>query len=327
MKPADQSSGNLLINGAFLPELWTRLGDAADEGVACPVDRETFAADRWSVRYAAPEGAEIRQARSRVTQPRQALATSDTSLEIRGQAGVTQPVILGQKIEASEASGYLTELTFEAWFLAIHPTLSECPVRFTAGFARERDVFDKLVFIGQEDQGLPMGEWKQLRFFVDGGAAGPSGLSVELELSPEFLGHAEARFYIADAVLADAARARPARRPVALETLLARRFCQRHSAQTLNAIGRSLVCNAHELHFQLLFPEMRGFPTVTVPQSNEELTVFSPDGIPQEGFVYDVSYRSRGSAIIRATKWNHGLSDGFLAFRGYEGSILLEAEL
>jgi hypothetical protein len=72
---------------------------------------------------------------------------------------------------------------------------------------------------------------------------------------------------------------------------------------------------------------MRAFPAVTLPHGNEDLCVFSPDGVGQASFVYDVPYRSRGSAVIRATKSHHDLRDGYLAFRSSGGAVLLDAEL
>lgn len=327
MTPAAQASGSLLINGAFLPGLWTRMSSAdVATKIACPVDVTTFAADRWSVRYGASRGGEVSQGRSLDVPPRLGV---ESSLEICGNAGVIEPVLVGQSIEADDAASCRQELYFSAWCLAEHPSLRECPVRLLIRQPKTRDVFDATAEILARTavQSVPVGMWTRLEFGIDARAAKATGLGVEIELPASFLCHPQARIRLTAAALWPASQAEPGWRPAALETQLARRFCQRHDGRVVNAIGRALVCNAHELHFQFTFPEMRAFPAITLPQDNAALTVFSPDGIPQTGFVYDVPYRARGSAMIRAAKWHHALSDGFLAFRGYDESILLEAEL
>jgi hypothetical protein len=72
---------------------------------------------------------------------------------------------------------------------------------------------------------------------------------------------------------------------------------------------------------------MRAFPAVTLPHDESHLRVFHLEGLPQTGFTYDITYRSRGSFILRATKENHGLRDGYLSFVGEGGAVFLEAEL
>jgi hypothetical protein len=72
---------------------------------------------------------------------------------------------------------------------------------------------------------------------------------------------------------------------------------------------------------------MRGSPDCTLPSTDERLRVFSSSGAQASGFAYDVTDRSRGSVIIRATKRNHGLRDGYLVFPGSGAAILLDAEL
>lgn len=319
-----QGAGSLLINGQFLPELWTRVGEEA--AIVCPIDDVTFAADRWYLRYASARGAAVSQARSEEV-PKDAGA--GTSLEIRGHAGVAESVYVGQRIESSEVASYRRELRFSAWCRVEHPSLRECPVRLAVRHALTCDVLDANAetLIRSAVRNVPPGVWTRLEFGCDATAARPWGLAVELELPAMFLCHPEARVRLSAATLGPAESPEPGPRSSAIETWLARRFYQRHSARNVNAIGRALVCNPHELHFQFTFPEMRAAPAVTLPQDNADLTVFSCDGIAQDGFVYDVPYSARGSVMIRATKWDHGLSDGFMAFRGYRGAILLEAEL
>src|ERR1700722_15062253 len=95
------TSDNLLINGRFLRKLWTRL-EGASEGaiVPCPVWAQTFAADRWRVRYAGPVGGEVSQARCFEVPEDEAV---ESSLEIRGGAEVGQDILIGQNIEPEEA--------------------------------------------------------------------------------------------------------------------------------------------------------------------------------------------------------------------------------
>src|SRR5450432_3711638 len=45
------SLDNVLINGGFFRGLWNRLPNSI-ESLECPVWRQTFAADRWKIRYA-----------------------------------------------------------------------------------------------------------------------------------------------------------------------------------------------------------------------------------------------------------------------------------
>jgi hypothetical protein len=325
MHPEGLSRGNLLINGAFLPGLWTRLSGSQTD-VVCPVDAETFAADRWRLRYAAPEGGPVSQERGTDLPPD---APAGTCVVIHGAHGVTQNVYFGQTIEADEALHHRQELRFSIRCRVEHPVLQECPVRLAVGHPMTRDVFDvsmERLGLG-EAQVVPANAWTQLDFAVPATASRALGLCVELEFPAAFLADPQARVLLAAATLGSADGPTPGPRSSTLEALLARRFFQRHSAETVNAIGRALVCNPHELYFQFTFPEMRAFPAVTLPQDNDNLCVFSLDGVRQTGFVYDVAYRARGSAIIRATKSNHDLRDGHLAFRGYGGAILLDAEL
>jgi hypothetical protein len=315
------SPGSLLCNGAFHPALWTRLNSAA--AVPCPVTAQTFAADRWHVRYAAPEGGVVAQVRSAEMPPG---CSVGSSLEIQGGEGVAQPLCVGQNVEADE--GLPHELRLRAWCHMEHPHLRSCPVRLAIGSPIQRDLFDRSVeCVAQREMSLMTNVWTRLDFTFDATALRPCGLRVELELPPGLLNHPAARVRLADASLCLPSALEPTRRSLADEAALAGRFFQRHDARLLNAIGRALVCNAHELHFQFTFPLMRAFPSVSLPQDNADFSVHSLDGLEQSGFAYDVPFRARGSAIIRATKRNHQLRDGYLAFRGYRGAILLDSEL
>jgi hypothetical protein len=319
----EQHFGNLLINGDFLPGLWSRVA-APVEGVECPVWRETFVADRWAVRYTKPEGAAITQGMTLDVPPHFGAACS---LELRGAEGVTQPVLLGQRVDAAEAARYRKRLVFSAWLYVIGERKDEVEVGLRVGTARELNVFggglnDEVV----ERIGLPRGRWVHLEQAIDARAFSANGLSLELEFPAELLAQADAAIRIAGARLMEIGGGDVAR-PASVETFLARRFFQRYDSSRINSLGRALVVNTHELHFQFVFDEMRAFPACTLPHDEETLRVFNLEGIPQEGFAYDVTYRSRGSAIIRATKENHGLADGFLSFVGTGGAILLDAEL
>jgi len=317
------SPGNLLCNGAFLPELWTRVNSRDAIPVPCPVTAQTFAADRWHVRYAAPQGGAVAQVRSTERPPE---CSVGSSLEIQGGEGVAQPVYVGQNVEADERLPH--ELRFRAWCHVEHPHLQGGAVRLVIGSPVQRDLFDSSVeCVAQREAFLAPHAWTLLDFTFDTTGLRPSGLRVELELPPGLLDHSAARVRLADVSLHQPSAPEASRRSLADESAIASRFFQRHDAQLRNAIGRALVCNRHELHFQFTFPLMRAFPSISLPQDNEDFCVHSLDGLQQSGFVYDVPFRTRGSAIIRATKRNHQLCDGYLAFRGYRGAILLDSEL
>lgn len=318
--------GNLLVNGKFLPGLWTRLTDApSGTAIPCPVWAQTFVADRWRVRYAAPSGGEVSQVCSAETLD--AVSTA-TVLEIRGGTGVEHEVFIGQNIEADEALNYRRPLRFSAWVKGQHPRLSQCHAALLVGSPKAPDFFDSSVETVQQTP-LPsfsVNRWNRIEATVQASAFRATGLRVELALPAEFLSNPAARVLLTDASLACASEPL-VERPPALERFLARRFFQRHDGTSVNAIGRALTSNPHELFFQYSFPEMRATPACTLPQDNADLCVFSHDGQPQSGFAYDVTFGSRTSVIIRATKLRHQLRDGYLAFRGYRGAILLNAEL
>jgi len=327
MNALASTPGNLLINGRFLRGLWTRLASAPENAtIPCPVWAQAFAADRWHVRYARSAGGGVAQACSADTPDGVAV---ESSLEIRGDAGVEQAVLVGQNIEAEEAANFRSELRFSAWIFVEHPLLKECAVTLVVGTPASVDLFDSSVetVLRVALDHIPTNRWTHVGLLIDGTAFRPTGLRVEFELPATFLNHPAARVRLTDVNLSRIASGAPADRPPALEGFLARRFFQKHDGTCLNAIGRALTCNPHELFFQFSFPEMRAFPACTLPQDNAELCVFSADGQPQSGFAYDVTYGSRASVVIRATKGRHQLRDGYLAFRGYRGAILLDAEL
>ncbi len=326
MSPAFSSPGNLLINGGFLSGLWTRLAGNASNAVVCAVETRTFVADRWHLRYAVPVGGPVSQARSDVVPPE---TTAATSLEIRGGEGVAEKVFVGQTLEADEAPAYRRELRFTAWCQIEHSIQRACPVRLVVSNATTRDLFDGSVgtLLQTEAKLVPVNDWTRLDFIFDVRAAGRSGLVVEVEIPAAFLSDPAARLRLSAASLGPASLPEPPPRSSAVETLLARRFFQRHSGESVYALGRALACNPHELYIPFTFPEMRAFPAITLPQDNAELAVFSPEGVRQSGFVYDAPFCALGSAVIRATKSSHELRDGYLAFLGYRGAILLDAEL
>jgi hypothetical protein len=317
------SSGDLLINGALLPELWR--APSPGQPVVCPLARQTFAACRWKVRYAAPEGGTITQSRNPDVPPDSGVDAS-VSLRAGGEA-VTQTVFFGQRIEAAAAIGYRRRLVFAAWVFI--GGSGEVSVALHAATPHEADVFGGPFGDWLEDRAVervvvPRGRWTLLDIPLDARAFPSTGLSVELAFPPVVF-PGEVR--LAQLRLGAGDRPAPDPRPPAIETMLARRFFQRHDSTRINSLGRALVVNAHELHFQFTFPEMRAFPACTLPHSEEGLRVFNLEGIAQSGFRYDVTYRSRGSVIIRATRENHGLTDGFLSFVGTSAAILLDAEL
>jgi hypothetical protein len=312
--------GDLLINGALCPELWR-----TSSPMLCPVARQTFAASRWKVRYAAPQGGAVTQSRSSEAPPDDGVVTS---VALRAaDAEVRQTVFFGQRVEAAEAARFRRRLVFSAW-LFIEGS-GDARVELHSGAPGTADVYgdphgDGLVAPTIERASVPRGRWNRLELPLDARAFPDTGLSIELAFPPELFA-GEVR--VAGLRLSASDSPVPASRPVAIEILLAERFFQRHDSTRINSLGRALVVNAHELHFQFTFPEMRAFPTCTLPHSEEGLRIFHLEGIPQSGFRYDVTYRSRGSVIIRATKENHGLADGFLSFVGPSATILLDAEL
>ena len=319
-------TSNLLINGKFQPGLWTRLhGMPAGTPIPCPVWAQTFAADRWRVRYSVPCGGEVSQACA--TEIPDGIATG-SSLEIRGNNGVAQEVCVGQNIEADEAVSFRGALRFSAWVKVQHPHLSRCDATLVAGSPASADLFDASVETVERIPlpALALDRWTRMEIALKGSAYRATGLRVELGFPAEFLSDPAARVLLADVSLSCASTAL-AERPPALERFLARRFFQRHDGTSANAIGRALTSNPHELFFQFSFPEMRAAPACTLTQDNADLCVFSHDGQPQAGFAYDVTFSARTSVIIRATKVRHQLRDGYLAFRGHRGAILLEAEL
>lgn len=321
---------NLLLNGDFSPDLCSRLS-RPDEIVECPVWRRTFAADRWAVSYAAAKGAAVSQTIS-TDAPAHAAATR--SVEIRGAHGLAQPVAFGQRIEAADAPRYRRRVLFSAWIRHEHPDKFPAHFGLTFRTAPEPDDFggphgDRLQLAATvRIEEVPTGRWWLLEREIDARGFAPHGLAVEMEFPAEMLSGPEACLRITGARLADAAAGcRHLDRHPAIERQLTGRFFQRHDATTVNSLGRALVVNAHELHFQFTFPEMRAFPAVTLPHDESQLRVFNLEGIPQSGFTYDITHRSRGSFILRATKADHGLRDAFLSFVGYDGAILLDAEL
>ena len=318
--------GNLLVNGKFLPALWTRLhGAPSSTVIRCPVWAQTYAADRWRVRYAAPFGGEVSQTRS--AEFLDAVSTA-MILEIRGGEGVRQEVFVGQNIEADEALNYRRPLRFSAWVKCHHPRLTHCDAAVVIGSPVMPDLFDSTVETVQRISvpTFSVNRWTRIELPLKASAFRSTGLRVELAFPAESLSDPAASVLLTDASLA-CASGPLAERPPALERFLARRFFQRHDGTSVNAIGRALTSNPHELFFQYSFPEMRAAPACTLPQDNADLCVFSHDGQPQSGFAYDVTFASRTSLVIRATKLRHQLRDGYLAFRGHRGAILLEAEL
>ena len=321
------TSDNLLINGRFLRTLWTRLAGAPEgEIVPCPVWAQTFAADRWRVRYAAPAGGEVFQTRCAEVPDDEVV---ESSLEIRGGVAVEQAVLVGQNVEADEAPNYRRPLRFSAWVLAEHPRRSECDISLVMGSPTSAGLFDASTETALRhglDQ-VRINRWTRLEYSFDAAEFRNTGLRVELEIPAEFLNEPRARVRFANVRLSRITSGGYSDRPVAVETFLAERFYQRHDGARINAIGRALASNPHELYFQFSFPEMRATPACSLSQDNADLCVFSTEGVPQAGFAYDVNYSARGSVMIRATKLRHQIRDGYLAFRGYRGAITLEAEL
>ncbi len=321
---------NILINGEFLRELWGRSAQPQSQA-RCEVWRQTFLADRWKVRYARPSGEALSQRMSsRVPEE----SASDCSLQLCGAVGVSEDIYLGQRVEARAARRYGRVLRFSARFFLAAEDYCQCPVKLVLGGAREPDVFggafnDNVDELARIELGsLTANHWTYLEAEVDLKNAGPHGLSVEMEFPAAALSHPNNSIRVADVnlVRADAGCA-VSSRPAALESFLARRYFQPHSGRLINFLGRVFALNRHELFFQFTFPEMRTLPSCSLPLGDELLRVFNRNGLPQYGFTYDVSCRAAGSVIIRATKENHAVEDGYLAFTGVDGWILLDAEL
>ena len=321
-------AGHILSNGSFLHDFWSRLSAPS---VECVLWRQTFAADRWKIRYAQPDGAAVFQARSqRVPEG----FCSDTSLEIQGREGVTQDVFLGQRIEASEATRYRRRLRFSAWIYFENTGADRCPVQLVLGTAKEPDVFGNAfndnvkTEIAELLGHVPAGRWVCLECEIDAQRFSPNGLSVELQFPAASLNKTGAKIYISDVKLFDASQAAQSIAfPVAWEALLNRRFFQRHDLNSIQSLGRALYLNPNEIFFLFTFPEMRIPPECTLPQDDAHLSVFNVEGGRQSGFVFNSIDRSRRSVIIRATKQNHGLPDATLSFVGPNAAILLDAEL
>lgn len=324
------SSDNILLNGNFSSDLWTRI-PASGAKVECAVWRQTFAADRWKVRFAAPEGNSVVQGMSGDVP----VGTPVTrSLEIIGAVGVTQSVCVGQRVEAAEAIRYRRRMKFSSWIRIDHPDSIAKVFQLSFGTPKQPDIFggpagnNVIIETCMRIDQVPVGCWWLLEREVDGRNFASNGLSVELQFPCELLNSGASNIRIAAVSLIDNCGAnRLVDRPNEIERILVRRFFQKHSAKNINAIGRALFCNPHELHFQMAFTEMRARPAITLPQDNSDFCVFSADGQPQSGFRYDVTFSSCGSLIIRAIKNRHQLRDGYLAFRGYKGAVFLDAEL
>ncbi|MEZ5278007.1 MAG: hypothetical protein R3F07_16620 [Opitutaceae bacterium] len=323
-------SENLLLNGDFAS--WGRLEDAGSpEGLSCPTWQQTFLADRWKVRYAGLGDREVTQARADAKDPE---GLPGYALELRGIDDLGQSVFVGQRIEAAEAGRYRRALRFSIAAMVDGVDDPAVPLRLWIGTARKADIFGN-AFNDETNlrkpidlQPFPAGSWVHLETLIDGNNLPATGLSVEIEIPAAILGKAGARLRLSRAILTDAETpdGPPASSAAIVKPLLSR-FFQRHDASTVNSIGRALVVNAHELHFQFRFGEMRAFPACTLPREGEGLRIFDLDGRIQAGFTYDLTYRSRGSVILRASKKDHGLRDGFLSFVGYRAAILLDAEL
>jgi hypothetical protein len=319
---------NLFLN----PELalWVRSSNP-DAEARCEVWRQNFAADRWKIRYAAPSGATVTQCRAGHV-PEESPAV--WSLEIRGAVGVTQNVFFGQRLEAADAPRYRRRLRFSVDLWLETPSGAGCAVNLVLGTAKQGDRFggpgnDQVEPLPTLTLGeLSSGRWVRLEAELDLRAANGNGLSVELEFPSAVLSQSGAVVRIANPFLGDASGGGvPMPRAAALESFLAERYFQRHSGRRVNSPSRVLAVNADELHFQFTFPPMRAFPACTLPEGDSVLRVHSLGGVPQDGFVLDVTHRSCGSVMIRARKPGHGLVDGYLAFTTLDGALLLDAEL
>lgn len=321
---------NILMNGSFSRDSWSRLNNPS-RGVQCQVWRQTYAADRWKIRYASPQGAAVFQAWSPET-PED--VPCGGSLEIRGCEGLTEDVLLGQRVEAAEAVRYRRKLCFSAWVFYSAPVVQECPVYLVTGSAQAPNVFGDPFNSNVRHETIDLlgnaavNQWVRFEHEIDARAFGSDGLSVELQFCAPALSQTGARIRVAGAALSDACGMPPVPPACAgRDCAFTKRFFQRHDIGNLNSIGRALAVNAHELFFQLPFPEMRAAPECTLPRQDEGLNVFATAGFPVTGFTYDAVYRSRATVIIRATRKNHGLRDGYLSFTGPGAAILLDAEL
>lgn len=320
---------NILLNGLFLPALFNRSSSPAS-GTQCLPWRQTFLADRWKVRFGDSSGDRAWQA---LSTENPSLSSGVRSLELRASDRLESALYLGQRIEAADAFLYQKRLHFSAWIwsttvaphesVRLHLTTPERPNCFgNALNHHSRLVCDTA--LGP----LPGGQWTRVEQEIDARSFSPTGLSLELGFAPDLFCDAAARVRVTDVYLGTCpVTLPPPQRSAAMEQGLCRRFFQRLGPENLNSIGRPIVVNPNEMHFQLTFAEMREFPACTIPQDNGGLRVFDLTGRPQHGFSYDVTYRSRGSAILRATRFHHGLSDGYLSFVGDCDAIELEAEL
>ena len=234
--------GSILINGDFSPGLWSRVARPR-EGIECALWRQTFAADRWQVRYAQAEGAPVRQAMSQDVSPH---ANAACSLEIRGADGVTQPVFVGQRIEAAEAPRYRRNLVFSAW-LGIEGSLAgTAEIELLCGTPREPDVFgsgssDDVKSELRETIHCPTGRWVHLEHPIDGRSFGSTGLSCELVLPAHLLARSAACIRLANVRLDDLGAGMGGERPAAVEAALARRFFQRYDSSRINSLDRKSV--------------------------------------------------------------------------------------
>lgn len=318
------STGNILMNGRFAH--WRRLDDA-EAGVECLMWRQTYAADRWKIRYSRPEGASVWQARS-ADEPKY---LPGGSLEIRGAVGVSETALLGQRIESAESSKYRRRLYFSAWVKVEGPIIEGNPVSLHLGTAKDRDVFgdafnNNVRPLKKLNLGIaPSNEWTRLECEIDGRSFDSSGLSLELEFPASALNSNTKYVRVAGVTLSDNSTPTLAVEPsTELENLQGKRFFQRHDRSSITTLGRSLSVKEWELRFQFQFPEMRIPPACTLVGG---FHVFDKTGKPVDGFIYEVVDSSRGSVIIRAIKEHHGVTDGYLAFGGKDAAILLEAEL
>jgi hypothetical protein len=319
-------TGNIVMNGRFARECWRRLTDA-EAGIECLTWRQTYAADRWKIRYAKPNGATVSQAWS-CDEPKY---LPGGSLEIRGAAGVTENVLLGQRIESAEANRYRRRLYFSAWVKIESPIAEDRPVLLLLGTPKDRDIFgdafnSNIVPLTTCNLGVAAGnEWTRLECELDGREFNANGLSMELEFPASALNGPETRIRVAGVALSDGfSPGLPAELPTELERLRGRRYFQRYDSRTIIFPGRSLSARECELRFQIQFPEMRIAPACTLVGA---LQVIDTAGNSADGFVFDVIDSSRCSVIIRATREYHGLRDGCLTFAHADAALLLEAEL
>lgn len=334
---------NLFINGALGGDFWNRL-DLPIEEKECPVWAQTFAADRWKIRYARPVGQGVRQRRS-VETP---VPWGETSVEIVGGEGVSESVFFGQRIEAAEAPRYRRRLRFSArvyFWKGEGARASRYPVHLVVGYANERNRFGNAFnshvtpVLRESISCLIHGEWVLLEGEVDASRVPATGLSVELEFPGAALSHPGSKIRVADLQLVNAGcRGRLDDRPAWLERGMAQRFFQRHDAERRAIIGRALSISADEILFQFSFPEMAQPPSCTLPHRDGEgegclrVVPFRSSHSSQPSDVYGFTYQpiqiTRSDMVIRAMKERHGLSDAYLYFKQPgAGAILLDSEL